>query len=72
MFDQTRYERMYLHVDIDDPASAGLYSSMGYQSLEKYDAPLWMRKLFGWPTIRYQVKPFKGRKGATAMKATPE
>ncbi|CAM9176858.1 unnamed protein product [Pylaiella littoralis] len=66
------YEGMYLHVDINDPASAGLYSSMGYQSLEKYDAPLWMRKLLGLPTIRYQVKHFKGRKGAAAKTAMPE
>lgn len=59
-----RYERMYLHVDIDDPAAAGLYSSMGYESMEQYDAPLWMRQLFGMPTIRYQVKQFKGRRVA--------
>lgn len=55
---------MYLHVDMDDPAATGLYSSMRYESIEKYDAPLWMRKLLGLPTIRYQVKRFKGRKGA--------
>lgn len=72
MFYQIRYEGMYLHVDINDPASAGLYSSMGYQSLEKYDAPLWMRKLLELPTIRYQVKHFKGRKGAAAKTAMPE
>lgn len=61
---------MYLHVDLDDPAATGLYSSMGYEGIEKYDAPLWMRKLLGWPTIRYQVKQFKGRKGAPALAAT--
>lgn len=72
IFGQIRYERMYLHVDIDDPASSGLYSSMGYESIEKYDAPLWMRKLLGWPTIRYQVKHFKGRKGAAALTEAPE
>ncbi|CAM9859080.1 unnamed protein product [Ectocarpus sp. 4 AP-2014] len=65
------YERMYLHVDLGDPAATGLYSSMGYEGIEKYDAPLWMRKLLGWPTIRYQVKQFKGRKGAPAL-ATAE
>ncbi len=67
--DRIRYERMYLHVDMGDPAATGLYSSMGYESLVKYDSPLWMRRLFGWPTIRYQVKHFKGRKGAAAVTA---
>lgn len=57
-----RYERMYLHVDLNDPAATTLYGSMGYESMEQYDAPMWMRKLFGLPTIRYQVKNFKKRK----------
>lgn len=57
-----RYERMYLHVDLDDPAPTTLYNSMGYESMEQYDAPMWMRKLFGLPTIRYQVKHLKKRK----------
>lgn len=61
---------MYLHVDMGDPAATGLYSSMGYESIEKYDAPLWMRKLLGLPTIRYQVKHFKGRMGAAAATKT--
>ena len=55
----TRYKRMYLHVDLDDPAAMGLYSSMGYQSMEQYDTPVWIRRLLGMPTIRYQVKQFK-------------
>lgn len=61
---------MYLHVDMGDPAATGLYSSMGYESIEKYDAPLWMRKLLGLPTIRYQVKHFKGRKGTATATTT--
>lgn len=61
---------MYLHVDMDDPAPTSLYSSMGYESIEKYDAPVWMRKLLGLPTIRYQVKHFKGRKGAATAATT--
>lgn len=60
---------MYLHVDMGDPAATGLYSSMGYKSIEKYDAPVWMRKLLQLPTIRYQVKQFKGRKGVTSSSA---
>lgn len=57
-----RYERMHLHVDMNDPAATGLYSSLGYKSMEQYDTPLWMRKLLSLPTIRYQVKQFKGRR----------
>ena len=53
---------MHLHVDMSDPAATGLYSSLGYQSIEQYDTPLWIRKLLSLPTIRYQVKHFKGRR----------
>ena len=56
------YKRMHLHVDMDDPAATGLYSSLGYKSMEQYDTPLWIRKLLSLPTIRYQVKEFKGRR----------
>lgn len=59
-----RYQRMYLHVDMADPAATGLYSSMGYKGMEQFDAPAWMRRLLKMPTIRYQVKEFKGRRGA--------
>lgn len=51
---------MHLHVDLDDPAATGLYCSMGYKSMDQYDTPLWIRRLFGMPAIRYQVKQFKG------------
>lgn len=60
-----RYERLYLHVDLDDPVAMGLYSSMGYESMEQYDAPLWVRRFLGLPTIRYQVKQFKGRRNVS-------
>ncbi|CAM9329774.1 unnamed protein product [Choristocarpus tenellus] len=53
-----RYGRMYLHVDLGNPVASGLYKAMGYQSMEEYDAPMWMRQLLGLPTIRYQCKRF--------------
>lgn len=51
-----RYERMYLHVILDNPVATALHSKMGYENMEQYDTPF--KRLFGMPTstVRYQVK----------------
>lgn len=51
---------MLLHVNLDDKVANGLYDSMGYKSLEQYDAPRWMRSLLGMPLIRCKVKSLEG------------
>lgn len=56
-----RYDRMHLHVNLDDEVADGLYDSMGYKSLEQYDAPRWMRVVLGMPLIRCKVKGLRSR-----------
>lgn len=58
-----RYERMYLHVDADSAEATGLYSSMGYEMIEQFKPPRWVKKLLGLRNIRYQVKHLDGKKG---------
>ncbi|CAN0505094.1 unnamed protein product, partial [Ectocarpus sp. 12 AP-2014] len=38
-------ERMYLHVDAASPAATSLYSSMGYEIMEQFQPPSWVKKL---------------------------
>lgn len=52
----SRYERMYLHVDAASPAATSLYSSMGYEIMEQFQPPSWVKKLLGFRDILYQVK----------------
>ncbi|CBJ31964.1 conserved unknown protein [Ectocarpus siliculosus] len=55
------YERMYLHVDAASPAATSLYSSMGYEIMEQFQPPSWVKKLLGLRDILYQVKHFNAK-----------
>ncbi|CAM9196502.1 unnamed protein product [Ectocarpus sp. 6 AP-2014] len=55
------YERMYLHVDAASPAATSLYSSMGYEIIEQFQPPSWVKKLLGLRDILYQVKHFNAK-----------
>lgn len=54
---------MYLHVDAASSVAMGLYSSLGYEIKEQFQAPSWIKELFGLRDIRYQVKHFDRKRG---------
>lgn len=54
---------MYLHVDAASTVAMGLYASLGYEIKEQFQAPSWIKELFGLRDIRYQVKHFGRKRG---------
>lgn len=54
---------MYLHVDADSPVAMDLYASLGYEIKEQFEAPMWIKEIFGLRNIRYQVKHFNRKRG---------
>lgn len=54
---------MYLHVDAASSVAMGLYSSLGYEIKDQFEAPMWIKELFGLRDIRYQVKHFGRKRG---------
>ena len=56
MADAWAYRELYLHVDVNNTPAAQLYSTRGYEVLPEFDVPMWRRRIFDLPYIRYHCK----------------